>query len=120
MTDDSVPDGMRALAKKVTENGGVLTVKMQEVRDAYGSERLGRNVRSGIHDLLDQIGIGHVPKRLPVYQWKPVRLYRRSSPVGKLIRAALNPGENRDETLLKAAGGDAESILRKVRELVCD
>jgi len=119
MSSESIPAGIQQLIKKIDTREAVLTTTMQEVRDAYGSGRLGVNVREGISELLLQQGIGHIPRKLPAYQDQPVRLYRLGSPVGKLIQAALKVSDRNDEVLRRAAAGDASKVLQKVRELVC-
>lgn len=119
MNGESVPAGMHELVKRIDGQEGVLTTTMGEVRDAYGSERLGVNVRNGIHELLLRLGIGHYPARLPSYQSEVVRLFRSGSPVGKLIRAALAVSTKNDAALRLAAASDPAKVLQKVRELVC-
>jgi hypothetical protein len=108
------------LCNKVDANEGVYTCRMEEVRDAYGAERLGVNVREGISQKLKRAGIGHYPSNLPEYQDRHVRLFRLGSRIADLIYAALRISRAHDVTLRKAAGGDAEKVLRQVRELVCD
>jgi hypothetical protein len=111
---------MEELVQHVEENGGVATVEMGQLRDAYGSGRLGIHVRQGIADELAKVGLGYGPPGdLPDNQWKLVRLYRKGSPVGKLIEAAHDCSSDSDRVLREAAGGNAAQTLKEIRELVC-
>jgi hypothetical protein len=93
---------------------------MEEVRDAYGAQRLGSNVRTGIENELASLALGHYPQRLPDSQSALVRLYRLGSPVANLIIAVLNPTEEHDEDLRRAVASSDSAILQKIKELVCD
>jgi hypothetical protein len=119
MSESDFPQEMLDLRDRVDAENGILTLPMHEVRDAYGSERLGVNVRANITAMLQQLGIQHTPRNLPGSQHELVRLYKRGSAVGKLIQAALRPGTEADETLRTAASSGATRILEKVKELVC-
>ena len=65
------------------------------------------------------LGIGHIPALLPRSQEERVWLYKHSSPVGKLIRAALRPGSENDQALRIAASSEATCIIQTIKELVC-
>lgn len=111
----TTPDGIR---KAVEASGDVLTLLMQEVRDAFGWDRLGKNVRTLISESLDGLGLGYLPHELPDRQWIPVRLYKLGSPMAALLDAALNPSVEHDEELRKAVtGGDMET-LKKIKALL--
>jgi hypothetical protein len=103
----------------VESNGGVLTIKMGDLRDAYGKGRLGVHVRSGIGKSLNGIGLGHYPDPLTDSQFDLVRLYKLGSPVADLVGAVLHPSPGGDQVLREATGGEATGILAQVRELVC-
>jgi hypothetical protein len=121
MSSDQEPKtGFAALLEKIDAHEGIFSFSMEDVRNAYGSERLGVNVRAGITQKLKRLGIGHYPRNLPEYQDQAVRLFRLGSPIEELINAALRISRGNDAILRKAAGGDAEKVLRQVRELVCD
>ena len=92
------------IKKQVEEAGGVLTLTMAALRDAAGAGKLGVHVRSNISRRLAAMGLGHVPTELPANQHERVRVYKRGTPVGDLIEAALNPGERNDESLLRTSG----------------
>ena len=104
------PDEIR---KAVEASGDVLTIDMEVIRDAFGYDRLGVNVRAIISEKLSGLGLGHFPLELPDRQWVPVRLFKLGSPIADLIDAALNPSDEHDEELRKAVtGGDTETIKR--------
>lgn len=108
------------VADLVEQQGGCMTIKMELLRDIHGVDRLGVHVRKNISQQLESVGLKHYPQELPQYQWDEVRLTKAGSPVDRLIRAVLTPGEANDEVIRKAVGNDAEAVLSRVRELVCD
>jgi len=108
---------------KVESNGNVITVTMEELREAAGAAKLGIHVRTEISSKLAGLGIGHVPKELPTYQHEQVRLYKRGTQIGMLIETVLSPGEINDRKLLEQFSGqspDYSSIIDKIRELVAE
>jgi len=108
------------LASLVDRNGGVFTVTMGELRDAYGVRKLGVHIRSGISEKLKSLGLRHLPTDLPIYQEQLARIYRDGSAVGRLIAAAVyGIGEDADQVLRDAASGEDAVIVQKMRELVC-
>ena len=109
---------LEELKAAVEENDGVLTLEVRVVRDAYGADRLGVNVRANISKALKGLGLGHYPAELPEYQHQPVRLYKLGSKVADLIDAVFEPGDQHDKELREAAGGSDSEIVRKIRELV--
>ncbi len=111
---------LEELRDLVIANGGVLTIEMRVLRNAYGAQRLGAQIRENISDKLRGLGIGHVDDPLPELKEYEVRLFQLGSPVGRLIEAVLHPGPSNDEQLREAAsGGDAEKLAR-IREIACD
>jgi len=111
------------IKEQVEKNGNLLTVTMEQLREAHGAGRLGVNVRSEISQLLAGMGLGHVPQELPNYQDELVRLYKRGTPVGQLIEVVLTPGEQHDGTLIErfsTQGLDYAAIVQKIRELVAN
>jgi hypothetical protein len=100
---------------------------MRSIRNAYGRDRLGKNILNEIAATFRRLGIKHQPRQLPPDQDVLVRLYRSNSEVGKLIEASLVPGSSRDEVLRRAAANTAVTALKEVgetlkllRELVSD
>lgn len=109
------------IAKRVEQEGDIVTLPMWKVRDAYGAGRLGVNVRAGISDALSNLGLDHYPRReLPADQMANVRLVKRGSPVGKLLRAAREITPDSDRLLRESAAGEAQRLLTRVREIICD
>lgn len=107
------------LRDAVNDAGGVLTVRVEQVRDAFGYGRLGVHVRSEISRKLAGFGIAHYPVSVPDYQDRPLRLYRMGTPMAELIDAVLNPNPTHDEEIKQAVSGTANEVLAQVRDLVC-
>ncbi|WP_052509958.1 hypothetical protein [Vreelandella aquamarina] len=106
---------------EVEQNGNVLTISMEELRNAAGASRLGVNVRDDISSTLAGMGLGHVPVELPAYYYEPVRLYKRGTAVGKMIDTMLEPGEQNDRQLVDRLGEDGLDyavIVERIRDLV--
>ena len=112
-------DNLDAIKAAVEDNDGVLTIKMAQLREAYGAGRLGVHVRAGISKALSGIGLAHYPIPLSDSQFDYVRLYKQGSPVADLIGSVLSPSPASDQTLLEATGGEAAALLAQVRELIC-
>lgn len=118
-------DSLEELRDQVEKNDGVVTVRMEEVRDAYQAGRLGVHVRSNISKRLRGLGLGHFPleaddgEPMPYRQSAPVRIYKLGSPVADLIDAVLDPGDEHDEELREAATASSSEIIDRIRELVC-
>lgn len=112
-------DSYKELGDLVEGNGGVLTIRMEQLRDVHGAGKLGVHIRAGISDNLRQHGLGHHPPDLPNYQWDEVRIYKQGTAVGRLIEAVLSVSANNDEVIREMAGSDASATLVKIRELVC-
>ncbi len=111
------------LKRKVEESGDVLTVSMEELRDAIGASKLGVKVRHDISSQLEGIGIGHIPVELPGNQSEQVRLYKRGTSVGDLIGKILMPGAQNDQVLIERLGTETPEyalIIEKIRELVAE
>jgi hypothetical protein len=113
-------ESLEQLRDAVVEAGGVLTTRMEFVRDAYGKGRLGVHVRDNISKSLAGLGLGHFPRALPDRQWALVRIYKMGSPIADLIDAVLEPSPAHDSELKQAMGGGAAAILAQVKELVCN
>ena len=109
---------MEELRDLVKRNGDVLTVEMEQVRDAYGKGRLGVHVRDNMSKALAGLGIGHYPRPLPDRQWAFVRVYRLGSEIADLIDAVMEPSEEHDEELRKAGGGGAADVLRQIKDII--
>lgn len=106
---------------QLEKNGNLLSITMEQLRDAHGAGRLGAHVREEISQRLAGMGIGHVPQELPSYQHELVRLYKRGTPIGQIIEIVLSPGEQHDRILLErfsTQAPDYAAIIEKIRELV--
>jgi hypothetical protein len=116
--------GWDQIKADVEKNGNVLTVQMENLRDAHGAGKLGRHVREEITSALLGIGLATIPQELPSYQHELVRLYKRGTPVGDLIEKVLNPSESTDQTIVERLGGgkapDFAAIVEKIKKLVAD
>jgi hypothetical protein len=110
----------QALADLVDRNEGVITCDMGSLRDAHGAGKLGTTVVANISEELDGRGLGHIPPQLPVYQDEKVRIYKKSSSVGKIIDAVEHIDRKHDDYLRRLSKGDSEKTLKKIRELVCE
>lgn len=107
----------------VEKNGNVVTLTMEQLREAHGAARLGVNVREEISSALAGMGLRHVPEVLPSYQNEQVRVFKNGTPVGDLIATVLMPGQQNDSKLVSQfaqKGVDYASILQKIKELVAD
>jgi hypothetical protein len=107
------------IASEVDANGGIVTLPMWQIRNAYGAGRLGSTVRSNISEQLENLGLRHFPDDLPNDQNALVRLWRSKSAVGKIIRATRRVGDDYDQRLREAASQEAQHILRQIRDIVC-
>jgi hypothetical protein len=113
-------DGLKT---RVEQNGNVLTVTMEDLRDAAGAGKLGVHVREDISKTLAGMGLGHVPQELPSYQHEPVRLYKHGTPVREVIATVLGPGQQNDAKLREQFGDggvDYGAIVQRIRELVAE
>ncbi len=108
------------IQNEVERNGGVLTVSMQELRDAFGAGRLGRHVVTGISEELLKLGLGHFPQKLPASQDAEVRIYKQGGTIARIIDAVLRPSSSSDDVLRDVGGGGAALKLRRIREIVCE
>ena len=106
------------LASRVESCGGVWKTSMRDLRNAYGRQKLGRQVRAGIGRRLHWQGLAHFPAELPGYQEDLVWIYAEGSPLANRINAILDPSEETAEQLERWMR--AEATLAGVRELVCE
>lgn len=99
-------------------NDGLMSISMGELRDAHDVLRLGVHVRTGIHDRLQGMGIGHFPEELPDYQDQNVRLYTLGSPFAKILNDLFDFSQAADDRLRERIANDYEERLQKIKELV--
>ena len=107
------------LKQKVEKNQNVLSVSTAELRDIYGVKRMGIHVAAEIEAKLAGVGLGVTPE-IEADSWQNVRVYKLGTPVGDILNAANNPGEEGDRTLRELAEGDASERLRQIKAMVCD
>ncbi|MFF7943536.1 hypothetical protein ACFZC5_27800 [Nocardia gamkensis] len=85
-------------------------------------------INSEIQRSLLGFGLATVPgeaELMPTNQWEPVRVYKVSSEVGKLIDAVLNLDDldrarAADTVIANSVNGNAAALLQKVRDLLAD
>ena len=106
--------------QRVDSSKGVATFEMWQLRDVHGVGRLGKHVATGISEELADRGLAHFPSTLPINQYERARVYRVKSAVGRAITASSTLTEEADNTLRTMADDDAQTVLQRVRELVCD
>lgn len=107
----------------VEENDNVLTVSMNDLKEAAQKDRLGVHVRSEISRTLAGIGLGHIPREIPTNQHDSIRLYKRGTPAGDLIEQVLSPGESNDRLVRDRLSNDQANyanIIEQIRELVSE
>jgi hypothetical protein len=111
------------IKSEVDDNGGVVTVSAWRLREAQGAGRLTVRINQQISDSLAARGLGHVPfnvEDMPTYQDEQVRIYDRTTALGKVIESAHHVGDDHDERLREAINEKAVAILEKVRDLVAE
>jgi len=113
-------NNLKEVRDEVEKHGDVLSLKVEELRVAYGAGRMGIHVATAISDELAGMGIGHWPADIPIYSYEWVRLYKLGSAVGKVMQAILDFGEDQDELLRQVATGEDAAIVRRIREIVCN
>lgn len=118
---------MKDVATAVEENGNLLTVTLLELRTALGYNRLGVRVLGFIADGLDGEGLGYFPEWVldgdqngAPRAGDVVRVFKKSTSVGEVISAVLEPTNRGDERLREVAGGEGAETLKRIRELLAE
>src|SRR5665647_1808668 len=91
-----------ALKEEGDADGGVITVHAARMRAAQGAGRLTERINAQISDSLAARGLGHVPfdrKQMPTSQFADVRVYDKTTTLGRVIEAAHTVGNEYDELL---------------------
>jgi hypothetical protein len=104
----------------VDQAGGITSFVMHILRDVHGAGKLGVHVVSGISNELDARGLAHYPEEIPTDQYARVKVYRKNSTVGKLMSAALSVDETSNVVIRQLCSSEADKIVQRIRELVCD
>lgn len=105
----------------VDEGKGVTTVYAASLREAEGAGRLTVGINEKISRSLASRGLGHVPfaaSELPTSQWSEVRIFDKTTPLGAVITAAHQVGEDEDAKLREAVDSQAAALLDSVRTLL--
>jgi hypothetical protein len=113
-------DTYEDLKDAVEENGGLYVTTMAELRDIRGAGRLSAGICNAISADLASHGLGHIPDELPTSQWSEARIYRLGSPIAAVASAVLEPSTAGDKTLRNLSSDDAQDIIQRIRELVCE
>lgn len=99
------------LAKEAADKDGVLTVKMETLKQISGMKRLGPNVCAAISEELKKRDLSHYPNVLPLDQQSYIYLYHNKNSTGSLMGTVINlllqPHEGTGEiitNLLKCLG----------------
>jgi hypothetical protein len=111
---------LNQISQAVDERDNVLSISMEDLRNAHGEERLGRYVRASISEDLARMGIGHHPENLPSYQDEYVILYRVATSAADLITGILHPNYRTDTAIRNALSHKATEIIKKIKRLVDD
>lgn len=114
-------DTFEEIARYVRDNAGVASVQAWQLREAQGAGRLTARINAGILRSLADHGLGAVPSEaadMPTSQGEWVRVYAKNTSIGRVLEAALQPGEAQDEILREAVDGDAASMVEKIRAIV--
>ncbi len=107
-----------SLREAVESNGGVLSLDVQHVRDACGVRRIREINVERIRAELADVGLACYPSLRGRKQGDIVRLYTRTSAVGRFALAFLKPSRDND-TKLRELSGKALETLERIRTL-CD
>ena len=107
------------ICNNVKNKGGIMTVSMGDLRDAYGVAKLGIHVLNSIEEELSKRAI-KIRGKLTLSQWDYVRLYHSDSEFNKLVEAYENLTEDSDNYLRKLTNKNEEEctkLKRKISEI---
>lgn len=117
MADDTFEE----IENFVRANGGVGSYRAWQLRDAQGAGRLTQRINENIRRSLAGRGLGTIPgdaENMPTSQGEWVRVYAKDTPLGRVLEAALLPGEDEDEVLREGVDGAAATMVERIREIV--
>jgi hypothetical protein len=114
-------DGLHA---EIESEGGIKVLPAWRIRDAAGWTKLGVNVIVDIANQLREQELGTLPvnRPLPTNQYAEVRVYSKTSQLGKIVDAVISPSARGDQLLRELASDDANdaiAVLDRVRQIVC-
>jgi len=115
------------LKKLVDDNGNLMSVSMEQLRDAHGAGRLGKYVVDAIKNALKSNGLDTFPEELPNGQNACVRVYAAGSPIAKLYTAMtvledqydMDTNHERDTEIRDAVDTEKAEIISQIQQLVC-
>ncbi|WP_432246115.1 hypothetical protein ACRB8A_19730 (plasmid) [Arthrobacter sp. G.S.26] len=110
------------------ESEPIQVVNLLRLREIFGYKRLGNRVLVDISKELSDRGLGYFPREIldandQPRQWEELRIFRKQSPVGKLVTAVLAPSQENDVFLKEASTNDetnAAAVLDQIRTLLGD
>lgn len=116
------------LKREAEENDRLTTSSMHTLRDMVGHKALGTDVVRTISWRLQNVGLGHLPTRLPSPGDVAIVLYSRGTPAGALIEAVVKMTEGRElysaidvvRAAVATPQNDALEIVAKIRALLRD
>jgi len=116
--DESTFEGIEAA---VRSNGGVASFPAWQLREAQRAGRLTHRINENILRSLAGRGLGTIPGSadgMPTSQNEWVRVYAKDTPLGRVLEAAMQPGEDEDEVLREGVDGAAAKMVERIREIV--
>jgi hypothetical protein len=117
------PETFDEIKAAVDASGGVITLAAWQLREAVGAGRLTERINGKISEELAARALGHVPidtRDMPTNQYEHVRVYDKTTTLGKVIEAAHSPGEQHDTRLREAINEEAANLLEQIRSLVAE
>lgn len=109
------------IEKSVRANGGVESFRAWQLREAQEAGRLTQRINQNILRSLEGRGLGAIPSNseaMPTSQGEWVRVYAKDTPLGRVLEAAMRPGEIEDEVLREGVDGAAAKMVEQIREIV--
>lgn len=94
------------------------TYPMGILRDIDGAGKLGVHIRKKISQELHARGIDHLPEDLPAYQDEVVRVFKRGTPLYRVIQAVLDPSPDGDSILRSIVNDDAREKIEQIERIL--
>ena len=117
--------GTNSVLRAVREQQ-VIAILMEDLRNAYGAQRLGSEVRNRIHFGLERDGLAYFPVPLPWYQHEVVVIYEEEGPVTGLISEAIGDSHISDVEMnsfisqLIRVASQARMKLNQIQDVLVD
>jgi hypothetical protein len=87
-TNDEIYQHFKQIAEEVADGNEALSVWMDRLREAIGAGRLAAGPVAQITYNLERHGLGSAPSSLPTNSGASVLLYKKDTPLGRVIAAA--------------------------------